>query len=186
MEDVGDAPTVAHDADARTRRFRALVDAHHEFAHRSLRRLGVPAANADDALQSLWCVVLRRLDDIEEPAERAFIFGTAMRVASDERRARGRKREIAHETVEDLRTIEGPDVALDDARARALLDAMLDELPMELRAVFVLFEIEEIATPEIARMLGLPLGTATSRLRRAREKFDAIVKRFKARGGGPR
>ena len=43
--------------------------------------------------------------------------------------------------------------------------------------------------PEIASLLGIPLGTAASRLRRSREQFHAIAKRVRARafgGGGAR
>lgn len=47
-------------AGTRDARLRAMIDAHFDFAFRSLRRLGVPAANADDAMQNLWWVVARR------------------------------------------------------------------------------------------------------------------------------
>ena len=53
-------------------------------------------------------------------------------------------------------------------------------MPDELRTVFVLFEIEEMPTPEIARTLDLPVGTCASRLRKARETFEAMVKRMRA------
>ena len=66
---------------------------------------------------------------------------------------------------------------------------MLDALPMELRAPFVLFELEEVPSAEIAAMLDLPVGTVASRLRRAREEFQKIVARVQARAafrGGKR
>jgi RNA polymerase sigma-70 factor (ECF subfamily) len=44
--------------------------------------------------------------------------------------------------------------------------------------VFVLFEIEGLPTPEIAKMINIPVGTAASRLRRAREEFRAVVARL--------
>jgi RNA polymerase sigma-70 factor (ECF subfamily) len=71
------------------------------------------------------------------------------------------------------------------------LDEVLDALPMDLRAPFVLFELEELSTAEIAAMLSVPAGTVASRLRRAREEFRAIVARVRAReafavGGGKR
>ena len=63
---------------------------------------------------------------------------------------------------------------------------------MELRAVFVLFvlfELEELSSAEIAEVLALPIGTVASRLRRAREEFQRIITRMKARdafdGGKP-
>jgi RNA polymerase sigma-70 factor (ECF subfamily) len=56
-------------------------------------------------------------------------------------------------------------------------------MPLELRAVFVLFELEQIKVAEIATMLGIPEGTAASRLRRAREHFQDAVRRLEARRG---
>jgi RNA polymerase sigma-70 factor (ECF subfamily) len=70
-----------------------------------------------------------------------------------------------------------------------LLDEVLDAMTMDLRTVFVLFELEELPTAEIARLLEIPVGTAASRLRRAREEFHVLAKRVRARlsfRGGPR
>jgi RNA polymerase sigma-70 factor (ECF subfamily) len=51
------------------------------------------------------------------------------------------------------------------------------------RAVFVLHDIHEVPVPEVAETLGVPLNTAYSRLRIAREEFATAVKRLrKARG----
>jgi RNA polymerase sigma-70 factor (ECF subfamily) len=47
----------------------------------------------------------------------------------------------------------------------------------EHRIVFVLFELEQLTTPEIATMLGVPVGTVASRLRRAREIFLSRAER---------
>jgi hypothetical protein len=54
-------------------------------------------------------------------------------------------------------------------------------MPLDLRTVFVLFELEEMPTQEIATVLDLPTGTVASRLRRAREEFQKLVRRLQAR-----
>ena len=60
-------------------------------------------------------------------------------------------------------------------------------MPSDLRTVFVLFELEGIEVRQIAELEAIPVGTASSRLRRAREEFSAISKRVRAglmsRGG---
>lgn len=74
-------------------------------------------------------------------------------------------------------------------QARMLLDQALDELPIELRTVFVLFELEGLTMAEIADVAALAPGTVASRLRRARAGFHAIAARLQARigaGGGNR
>jgi RNA polymerase sigma-70 factor (ECF subfamily) len=65
---------------------------------------------------------------------------------------------------------------------------VLEQLPLDLRAVFVLFELEGMTSPEIAELSGVPLGTVASRLRRAREHFRELVAQSftpKARRGSP-
>jgi RNA polymerase sigma-70 factor (ECF subfamily) len=71
---------------------------------------------------------------------------------------------------------------VDQKEKRALLDEILEALPMNLRAAFVLYELEELTVTEISNMLSIPRGTVASRLRLARKEFEKVVKRLKARG----
>jgi RNA polymerase sigma-70 factor (ECF subfamily) len=167
-------------------RLRALVTDHFGFVWRSLVRLGVPRADAEDALQQVFLVASQKLDAIEPGRERAFLFGAALRIASRARRTVQRRREVL-----DGEPVERPDPALradelyERARARAALEEILEEMPLDLRAVFVLFELEQVTMAEIATLLDLPAGTVASRLRRAREHFQAAVRRLSARGESP-
>jgi RNA polymerase sigma-70 factor (ECF subfamily) len=171
-------PAAARAADAR---LRGLVEGQYDFIWRSLRRLGVPDGDADDCAQQVFLVASRKLDDIVVGCERPFLFSTALRVASDARRTRSRRREVFEDIDEPRDSAPDPEQIADQKRARALLDEVLDSLPMELRAVFVLFELEELPSAEIAEVLALPIGTVASRLRRAREEFQRIIARMKAR-----
>jgi len=189
---AGSAPAAVRRSAAADARLRGMLETHYDFVWRSLRRLGVPSTDVDDCAQQVFWVAAKKLEDIQEGSERAFLFGSAMRVASDARRSRARRREAPAPTEESAEAHDpGPDPeqAASMRRARAVLDEVLDAIPMELRAPFVLFELEEMSTAEIAAMLDLPTGTVASRLRRAREEFQAIVARRKAkedfRGGRP-
>lgn len=167
-------------------RLRALVEEHLAFLWRSVVRLGVPRADADDAVQQVCLVAARKLSEIEPGRERAFLFGAAFRIAHRARRTLSRRREVLEgEPSEQVASDPDPEELLDRARARAALDAILDTMPLELRAVFVLFELEQLTISEIAPMLEVPPGTAASRLRRAREHFQAAVKRIEARRSSP-
>ena len=73
-----------------------------------------------------------------------------------------------------------PEEQLQNRQARGMLDEVLRRLSMELRTVFVLHELEEIEVRQIAQIEGIPVGTVSSRLRRAREEFSAIAKRLRA------
>ena len=166
-------------------RLRVVAEADFSFIWRSLRRLGVPTDSVDDAAQQVFEVAARRLADIEPGHERAFLFKTALWIAVEARRSAARRRGI--DGGDALAHFEDPGPSPEEAaerrRQRALLDRVLDGLPIETRAVFVLFELEELPGAEIARLLEIPPGTVASRLRRAREEFHAEAKRLRARLG---
>jgi RNA polymerase sigma-70 factor, ECF subfamily len=174
-------PEAMLSAESRVRLAR-LVSDQFPFVWRLLRRMGVHESDADDAAQQVFIVLSRRIQDVRVDAERAFLFSTAMHVGSRVRRSRGRKREVFDVELE-ARTDGAPsqEDLIDRRRAREMVDALLEEMPFELRIVFVLFEIEQLSTTEIAELVGVPLGTAASRLRRAREDFAARVRRAEAR-----
>jgi RNA polymerase sigma-70 factor (ECF subfamily) len=190
FEAVLDGPPDAMSADrsmtvARDARMRAMVDAHFDLVWRSLRRLGVPDSGVDDAAQQVFLVVSGKLDTIDAAGERAYLLGVSLRVASDARRALRRRREVlkgdaeVHEEGELDSSGEGvlTEDLVDQKRARELLDEVLGTMPEDLREVFVLFEVEGIKVAEIALLLGIPLGTVGSRIRRARELFEKKVNR---------
>jgi RNA polymerase sigma-70 factor (ECF subfamily) len=161
-------------------RVRALLADHYAFVWRALRRLGLDASSADDAAQQVFVTASRKLATIRVGGERAYLFGIAMRVASDARRAISRRREQPWgDAGEPADPAPGMEERLDDRRARALLDEALEHLPMELRVVLILHEIEEMTMSEIAQVLELAPGTVASRLRRARQDFESIVTRMK-------
>jgi RNA polymerase sigma-70 factor (ECF subfamily) len=169
-------------------RLRALMTAHFDFVWRSLRRLGLPAADADDGAQEVFVVVSRKLDAIVPECEKRFLFATALRVASTRRRGLRRRREeprswLADEEPEpeQERSEPGPERLAELASARRELDQILDGMKLEQRVVFVLYELEELSVPEIAQLIEVPSGTVSSRLRSAREEFESSLRRLRAR-----
>jgi RNA polymerase sigma-70 factor (ECF subfamily) len=167
-------------------RLRRIFQEQFAFVWRYLRRMGLSEADADDAAQQVFVVLARKLDAIDPGKERAFLCGTCARVLSELRRTHRRRREVSSaDSSEPIDTALGPEDVADRERARAVLDGVLDQMDIKLREVFVLFELEEMSTVEIAELLELPIGTAASRLRRARESFQSIVKRMRARGDVP-
>ena len=113
---------------------------------------------------------------------RAFLFGTAVRVCSTRRRAaRRHPEELSASADEHPRAELDPERLVALAEARRLLGEILAGMCAEFRAVFVLAELDELPVREIARTLGVPEGTVNSRLRTAREKFQAGVRRVAAR-----
>lgn len=171
---------------AHSSRLSGLVHEHLDFVWRSLRRFGVREADVDDATQRVFLVANEKLARIEDGREKAFLIGTAARIAAHVRRAY--KRRDAAEvrfSAAPPPSVPDPEELTQRREDRELLDRVLDRMPEELRAVFVLFELEELSVDEIARLLTLPRGTAATRLRRSREVFHDSAKAVAAelRGG---
>ncbi len=72
--------------------------------------------------------------------------------------------------------------ALERRHALAVLDEVLEALDDDKRAVFVLYEVEELAMKEVAEAVGCPLQTAYARLYAARRQFDAALRRAELSG----
>jgi RNA polymerase sigma-70 factor (ECF subfamily) len=167
---------VQGDAGAAERaRLRDLLERHFDAVWCSLRRLGVAETELDDCAQQVFVVASRKLRAVAEGRERAFLLGIAVNVASHARRSQRRRREVPEPEGEGTGRIDPgllPDEALEQKELLALLDEALAAMPDDLRTVLVLFELEELSAPQIAAILGIPVGTVASRLRRAREELD--------------
>jgi RNA polymerase sigma-70 factor, ECF subfamily len=169
------SPAVAVD------RLSTMFHQHYDFVWRSVRRLGVPEDAADDAAQEVFVVASRKLDSIELGKEKAFLFGAAIRIAADARRAVQRRRLLPGEQPEPVDAVPALDELVDQKRARQILDDLVAQLPEDTRPIFILFELEGMTMAKIASYLDLPPGTVASRLRRARELFADHVARLEAR-----
>jgi RNA polymerase sigma-70 factor (ECF subfamily) len=169
-EALASSVTVAEDSRARLSRMFAL---HHSLVWRTLRRYGLDAQAAADVGQQAFVVAIERVDAIWEGSERAFLVGTALRLAASARRKAARVQLEAH-----MDQLAPEPHAESQARTVELLDAVLAQLDAGLVEVFVLFDIEGLTAPEISEALAIPVGTVASRLRRARESFRAVARRF--------
>ena len=78
-----------------------------------------------------------------------------------------------------------PEELVEDRQSRNVLAQALHRLKDERRAVLVLHDLEEIPIPEVAEMLQIPLNTAYSRLRRARQDLARSVKKAQVMGARP-
>jgi RNA polymerase sigma-70 factor, ECF subfamily len=166
--------------------FQELYDAEFSFVWRSLRRLGVPDADLADALQEVFLIVYRRLPDFEGRSKPStWLFRIAMGVARDRRRKAHRRHEILGVDVTEIQTQAArQDEELERSQDLSLIEKALSRLQLDQRAVFVLFELEELSGDDIAETLQIPLGTVYSRLRLGRAAFLRAVDLELARRNG--
>jgi RNA polymerase sigma-70 factor, ECF subfamily len=163
--------------------FRAIVDQHAEFVWRALRHLGVREADVEDACQDVFLVAHRRLGDFRgDSSLGTWIYGICVRVAADHRRRAYVRREIPGS--EPPAPPQPPDQTERAMRRQSLelLGRILDQLDDEKRAVFVLYEIEELSMKDVAEALRCPLQTAYSRLHAARRLVAEAVAEFEGKG----
>jgi RNA polymerase sigma-70 factor (ECF subfamily) len=158
---------------------------HAPFAWRALRRLGVDAREVDDACQDVFVVVQRKLGEFEGRSSlKTWIYGVCLRVASDYRRRASSRRETLEPSPRDGAGEGGPHAELERKEALRLLDALLDGLDDDKRAVFVLYEVEQLSMREVAEVVGCPAQTAYARLYAARRQVQQSAEAMA--GGGRR
>jgi len=154
-------------SDAERARLERMFAEHHVTVWRSLRRRGLTSDEAADATQETFLIAAGRLSDIHRDSERAFLIGTARRVAH----TLGRKT-VRWQLDDDMdQRVANVRDASDDQANVELCDRVLGKMNPELAETFVLYEIEGLSSPEIAALLEIPLGSVASRLRRGREQF---------------
>lgn len=156
--------------------FATVFREHSPYVWRALKRLGVRPGDVEDVAQEVFIIVHRKLAEFEGRSSlRTFIYGICVRKASDHRRKAHVRREVASERVPEGMSAANQEQALAAGQARARLDAALDRLDDEKRAVFVLFEIEELPMKEVAEAVGCPAQTAYARLYAARAKLKSFL-----------
>lgn len=147
------------------------------FVWRTLRALGVSESAVADAAQDVFVVIHRKLSDFDgKCAIRTWIFHVAYLIACEYRRKA--LRTAGHEPLADGLRDAAPDPAeaFERREASSLLSELLAELDDDKRIVLVLAEIEEMTVPEIAEIVGAPLNTVYTRLRRARMQVSQTLR----------
>jgi RNA polymerase sigma-70 factor, ECF subfamily len=157
---------------------RQVFDANVSYVAASLGRLGIDLRDRDDLVSEVFVRVHRALPsyDVTRPMK-PWLFAFAARVASEHRRLARHRREVFEE-IDRASTDLQPDEVLEQNESRRLLDRALAELDEEKREVFVLHDLDDTPVPEVARALGIPEGTAYTRLRAARAELTATVRRL--------
>ena len=152
------------------------------FVWRSLRRLGVHERDVEDTCQEAFLVAHRHFEGFTGGSIRAWLFAIARRVAADYRKRAHVRREVLEPELLERGAPEEQTRALDERRARTLLDEILDTLDEDKRSVFVLFELEGCPMAEVAQVLECPVQTAYARLYAAREAIERAIARVHSKG----
>jgi len=163
-----------------------LVDRHLPVVYRLCKRLLGGREGADDATQEVFLRALGSLDRIDAEGNfRAWVCTIAWNFLRDERR-KAKVREIVRRGAgedpdgegifdpEDPKSTSPPEILAQKER-REIVDRALDRLEPGLRAILVLRDVEGLSYEEVAAILGCRLGTAKSRIHRARMALKDVM-----------
>jgi RNA polymerase sigma-70 factor, ECF subfamily len=156
--------------------FDSLYQSYVTTTWRVLQRLGVPERHLEDATQDTFIIAHRQLASFRGASSvRTWLHGIAVRVAKDYRRRESRKgrwEALSQSLSDDGRS---PHEAVEGQQALDLALKVLDGLDEAQRTVFVLVEFEGLTAPEVAEVTDTNVNTVSTRLRAARQKFNALV-----------
>jgi len=161
------------------RLFEETVLPHLDAAFNYARWLTRNDTDAEDVVQDACVRAIRYFSSLRDDDARAWLF-TIVRNAWYSRVSR--KANVAEGTRLNDGQDERPDNALDpeerllQQHTVGLVRAALEQLPVDFREAIVLREIEGLSYREIAEVAGVPIGTVMSRLARARERLQTILK----------
>jgi RNA polymerase sigma factor (sigma-70 family) len=139
-------------------------------------------ADAEDAFQATFLALLRGAKSIRETKSIApWLHGTATRIAKKSRLTNGRRNTRERKSARhEAATVAMGDGAWD--QAHLAVHEEIAALPVTLRTAFVLCVLEGDRHHDAAAKLGVPIGTVSARVSRARQK---LLDRLNARGIAP-
>lgn len=149
----------------------------------TLKRLGVFERDLEDVTHEVFIRVADQLP-LYDPTRplRPWLFGIALGIASNYRRLRRHRTDLAGKIPDTADPATGAEELLGVMEERALVHAALQKVPLEQRAVLVLHEIDGFVVPEVAAALGISVNTAYSRLRLGRDAFRNHARRMMISG----
>ena len=178
--DPSDDALVAAAREGKVRAFEALLDRHEARVLRILRLLGIASQDREDVAQEFFSRLFRHLNGYRPGRSfEAWLYRVTSNAAHDHRVRLGRRsqREIPWaEGLAPAETERGPAEIVEGGEIRQALERALASLSDRERAVFVLRELEELETAEVARALGISTITVRRHLSLARRRLRTILR----------
>ncbi len=155
--------------------FAALVAKHGPMVMGTCRRMLSGGADADDAFQATFLVLVRRARSLgPRDAIGPWLHGVAARVSMRARAQAARRRRV-EPSLSELNVF--PAATEPDAELAAIVDQEVNGLPAKYRSPIVLCYLQGLTHEEAARQLEWPVGSVKGRLARARELLRGRLRR---------
>jgi RNA polymerase sigma-70 factor (ECF subfamily) len=160
-------------SDGDTRALGELYDQHAPAILAFARRLLGDAEAAKDLVHEVFLTVPQAIKRYQGQASlRTFLISIAVNHARHHVRAAARRRSAGERLArEPLEAVGTPEQSAARERLARALSHALDSLPLDQRVAFVLCEIEERTSREVAEIVGAPEATVRTRLFHAKKKL---------------
>jgi RNA polymerase sigma-70 factor (ECF subfamily) len=166
--------------DAQLAQFEEILVPHLDSAFNLARHLTRDDHEAEDVVQDAYLRALKYFGSYNGANARAWLLRIVRHTFYTRRRRQRRGEELLSEFVDDIRTTapapDDPERLLLRRDAGQVLRDALARLPALGREVIVLRELEGLSYREISQVTGVAVGTVMSRLSRARERLQRVLK----------
>ena len=129
---------------------------------------------AEDVCQDVFVKLFTHGEMIEPGKEKAWLLRVTVNSCRDLWRGAWLKRVVLGAPT--LEIIPAQDETIEQREEKAELMRAIHKLPTAFREAILLHYYQGLGIAEIAQMLGLPEGTISSRLSRARKKLEVLLK----------
>jgi RNA polymerase sigma-70 factor (ECF subfamily) len=150
-----------------------MIDRHSRFVYRVAFALVRNAADAEDVVQETFLQLLRgspaRVLDGAIQDERGYLARVAWRLSVRRKQRPPPEARSEEILLQQLAPGRSPEQAALDGNLETWLHRRIDELPPKLRQPLALAALGELASPQIAVILGIPEGTVRRRIHTARQ-----------------
>jgi RNA polymerase sigma-70 factor, ECF subfamily len=156
--------------------FERIYDERFGDVERWVRALGGRAPDVSDLAQDVFIVAFRRLPEFDGQNVAGWLYQITRRKMRDYRRLSWIRHLFTNRNASTFESAAlGADQLqqVDSNEKQVLLDRILNKLPAEQRAAFVLFELDGLTGAEIALVQQVPINTVWARIHRARNKLQA-------------
>ena len=154
--------------------WKALYEAHFDFAWRTARRLGLPEADVEDAVQDAFRIAWEQLDRFTWGRFTTWLYRIVANVVS-ERLRRARVRDFFGAFLGRSELESSVEAHVEARSTLRIVEKVLRKLSREKREAFALFEIEGLSHQEIAELTGVKVETIRTRLHYARKDFERLA-----------
>ena len=176
-KNISDAALINNYLKGEVKSFTLLVERWHQTFCKLAYWYVKDTDSAKDIAQECWTVIMKKINTLEDPEKfKSWAISLVNRKSIDWLRHKNRERLKLSEIHQENYDVVEQDVSGVKEKKKLVLLQGIQQLTTDQQYVIRLFYIENYSLKEIAVILKISVGTAKSRLYKAREKLKSLIK----------